>query len=974
MNVTLYFVISTLCCLLPDMLFAGGGGIVSKAESVSARHWADSVCNILSERERAAQLVVAKIDPSSDDATKRAIRQVVEKEKVGGLLFSKGTMAQHAEAADYARSLATVPLLITLDGEWGLQMRMTDAPAFPRNMALGAIADVGLMYEYGLEMADECRSMGINVNFAPVLDVNSNPDNPVIGTRSYGENPCRVSALSLAYARGLEDGGVQAVAKHFPGHGDTGTDSHKTLPVVDHTLAQLDSLDLYPFRRYISDGLSGIMVGHLSVPALDASGMAASLSPIITGDLLCGSLGFRGLVYTDALGMKGADLNGVCNSVAALNAGADVLLNPEDVAADIDAVLATVPADVIERKCKKILAYKYALGLSADNTRAVGNIDTAKAEALARRLTAAAVTCLWNRHSILPIKDLESTSIAVVCVGMGKDNKFAEYCRRYARVDVYDGIHDLSEINRHDVVIAAISSARADEIAGVARLKGRKGLVAAFLTSPYMMVRYGAHLKDADAVILAYDDTELARIYVAQAVFGGIDVDGRLPVNLPGIAAEGDGVMLHKTRLGYSVPSLKGLRPELTDSIDSILTDAVARGAFPGCQILVAKDGDVVIDRQYGRLTASGRSVDFTSLYDLASVSKAVGTLPGIMKVYDLGLLDISAPISQYIPGLKGVERKDSITARMLLHHESGLPPSLNMFDLMMDPASYSGKLITSRPDREHSVRIYDRTYGHRKARMRSDIVSRHRTPDHTIEAAEHIFVGRDTYDTIMQRIYHAPLAEHPTYVYSCLNFCLLMDMEQRITGIPHQQWVADSIWAPLGAWTMTYSPAERFPVSDIAATERDTYLRKQHVRRYVHDELAAFSGGVQGNAGVFANAGDIAKLCQMWLNGGEYGGRRILSKNTVRLFTTERSLISRRGLGFDKPDKVNEENSPTCTEAPGSVYGHLGFTGTVFWVDPDNGLIFVFLCNRVDPTRDNEVFSGLNLRPELFRQVYKAL
>ena len=973
MNLTLYFILSTLCCLLPEMLYARGGEIIDRAGSVEARMWADSVYNTLSERERVAQLVVAKINPGQDADTKHAIRQMVEKEKVGGLLFSKGTMAQHAEATSYAQSLSRVPLLMTLDGEWGLGMRMSDAPSFPRNMALGAITDAALLYDYGLEMADECRRMGIHVNFAPVLDVNSNPDNPVIGTRSFGENPLRVSTLGRAYARGLEDGGVQAVAKHFPGHGDTGTDSHKTLPVVEHTLARLDSTDLYPFNQYISDRYSGIMVGHLSVPALDASGVAASLSPVIAGDLLCRTMGFGGLVYTDALGMKGAAMSGVSNSVAALNAGADVLLNPEDVAADIDAVLESVPADVIERKCKKILAYKYALGV-ADMSGFNGNIDAARAEAMIRRLTAASITCLWNKGLILPLQGLASTSIAVVCIGQDKDNGFADYCRRYAKVDVYEGVHRLDEINSHDVVIAAVSDDNADAVASVARMKGKKGLVLAFMMSPYKMARFGSHLNNANAVILAYDDTELARIYAAQAVFGGIDVSGRMPVNLPDIASEGDGVDLRKTRLGYSVPSLKGLRTELTDSIDSILTDAVARGAFPGCQILVAKDGDVVIDRQYGRLTKSGRPVAFTSLYDLASVSKAVGTLPGIMKIYDLGRLDLSAPISQYIPALKGVEEKDSITARMLLHHESGMPPSLNMFDLIMDPASYTGKLITSRPDREHNVKIYDKTYGHRRARMRSDIISARRTPQHPVEAAKHIFVGRDTYDTIMQRIYHAPVDENPTYVYSCLNFCLLMDIEQRLTGTPHQQWVTDSIWAPLGAWTMTYSPTGRFPLSDITATERDTYLRRQHVRGYVHDELAAFSGGVQGNAGVFGNADDIAKLCQMWLNGGEYGGERILSGKTVRLFTTERSLVSRRGLGFDKPDKVNEDYSPTCSEAPGSVYGHLGFTGTVFWVDPDNGLIFVFLCNRVDPTRNNKVFSDLNLRPELFRQVYKAL
>lgn len=396
-------------------------------------------------------------------------------------------------------------------------------------------------------------------------------------------------------------------------------------------------------------------------------------------------------------------------------------------------------------------------------------------------------------------------------------------------------------------------------------------------------------------------------------------------------------------------------------------------GAFPGCQVLVARGGDIVLSRSYGHTTDGGPAVTASTVYDLASVSKALGTLPGVMKAYDMGLFELSDRASDHIPGLRGTDKAD-VTVQQLLYHESGIRPSLAVHDAMFDPESYEGKLFTSKPDAAHSIKVQPRTYGNNSARLRADITSPTRRPGFDIEAAKGLYVGQATIDTIMQRIYTSPLRANKNYAYSCLNFCLLMDMEQRLTGIPHQQFMADSVWAPLGAYTACYRPLTKHSLDKIAPTEDDTFLRRQVVHGYVHDETAAMLGGVSGNAGVFACADDLAKVCQMWLNGGEYGDKRVLSQSTVDLFTKSKSPTCRRGLGFDKPDTVNPDNSPTCDEAGAAVYGHLGFTGTVFWVDPDEELIFIFLTNRVNPSRDNAAFNKLNIRPELFRQVYKAI
>lgn len=962
--------------------------IIEQTDTDGCRRWVDSVYNTLTERQRVAQLIFPKADPTGAAVSKSRLRTLVKENGVGGLLFSQGSIEQYIDMTNYAQSIAEVPVLMTFDGEWGLSMRIKKTPRFPHNMALGAIRDDRLLYDYGLEMARECRLMGVQVNFAPDVDVNSNPANPVIGFRSFGEDPERVSTLALAYSRGLEDGGVQSVAKHFPGHGDTSTDSHKTLPMVGHTLGRLDSIDLYPFKKYIGAGLSGVMVGHLAVPSLDPSGKPASLSNTIMTGLLKDKLGFKGLVYTDALAMHGADMKG-SNCVAALMAGADVLLCPSNPVDEIDAVMAAVRSgkvarSEIESRCRKVLAYKYALGLSSrpapvSMAGMEAALNSPEADAVLRSLAAASMTVVRNDAGLLPIGGLADNSIAVVNIG-GKDGVFGKFCRKYADVEIYN-VNDghipaatLSRIKAHNTLIVAVYSDSQASRNAFASLKDAKGLVPVFFMNPYRMAKFKPSLDGCRTLVLAYDDTPYQREYAAQAIFGGIDVDGSLPVNLRGIAPIGTGVRIQKTRLGYTSPMSEGMDPDVSRRVDSLISVGLKTKAFPGGQLLVAKNGNVVIDKNFGTIDYISKTpVTDRTIYDLASVSKATGTLPGVMKAYDLGLFDLDAPVERYVPGLRGKGKSD-ITVRELLYHQSGMPASLQVMSVVVDTASYSGKLTSRRPDESHTIKIGRNVYAHKDARLRADLVSVGRSLKFDMPVAEGLYVGRHTYDTIMNRIYSIDRRPNKKYLYSCLNFCLLMDMEQRLTGIGHDRWVKDSIFSPLGAGSLTYRPLESFGKENVAPTEKDLFLRRQTVCGYVHDETAAFSGGVQGNAGLFGNAGDLAKVCQMWLNGGRYGDARVLSEPTVRLFTTDHSSVSRRGLGFDKPDMENPESSPTCAGAPASAYGHLGFTGTVFWVDPDNEIIFIFLNNRVNPTRDNPAFSKLDPRPALFQMVYDAI
>ncbi|MDE6310010.1 MAG: serine hydrolase, partial [Muribaculaceae bacterium] len=668
---------------------------------------------------------------------------------------------------------------------------------------------------------------------------------------------------------------------------------HRALPTVSHSLKELNDVDLVPFRSFINAGLSGVMVGHLNVPALDKSGTPSSLSRKITTDLLCNTMGFEGMIFTDALAMSGAKSK-KNNAVAALVAGADALLGASDPIGDIRAIEQAIKkgklkqAD-IDARCRKMLTYKYILGLNKPQhinaSTLLQELQSPQAEALNRQLAAACITVIRNNSTLLPLTSLWSRDIAVVSIGKVPNDEFASTCAKYSKIHNYTGTSQLSAIKKADVIIAAVysdSQASRQQLAQL--IKTGRTVIPVFFVNPYRTAKFAEVIKDSPTLVIAYDNTPELCSYAAQAVFGGISVSGHLPVAIDGVAPRNAGVRLPKIRLSYTTPAGAGMQPWLTDSIDAIINNGLTSGAFPGCQVLVARNGDVVIDRSYGYTDLHKTSkVTPDVVYDLASVSKATGTLPGVMAVYDDRLLNLEAPISTYITPLTGTD-KESITVRQLLYHESGMPASLNVFAMMMDTATYSGPLFTPKPTEANTIKFAERSYGNASARLRSDLMSTTRTPEFPIEAAKNFYIGPATIDTVMQRIYDIPLRPSNAYNYSCLNFALLMDIEQRLTGVPHQEFVANRIFQPLNMAHTGYRPLTFTSKSKIAPTENAKFLRRQTVHGFAHAELAARSGGVQGNAGLFSNASDLAKLCQMWLNGGEYGGETVLSRNTVDL------------------------------------------------------------------------------------------
>lgn len=964
-----------------------------QTDSVAMSHWVDSVFDSMTPDERIGQLFMPVVEVKNTAANKEVLRKYIRDYKVGGVLYSKGTASDQAELTNFGQSQARIPLFVSLDGEWGLSMRLEGTTRFPRNMMLGALSNDSLIYAYGQEVGRQCREMGIHVNFAPVLDLNSNPANPVIGTRSFGEDKELVAQKAIRYGQGLESYGVMAVGKHFPGHGDTSVDSHHALPKLAHDSARMYGYEIAPFKQYIDAGLSGMLTAHLEIPSLDTeNNRPSSLSPKIIDGILKKELGFEGLVFTDGLAMKGVS-NQPDFCVKALLAGNDVLLGPYPLATHVENVKRAVsrgdlPMSVVEEKCLRILRYKYIAGLSKTpspvKTEGLGGrLNTQATERLNRQLHAEAITLLKNERGMLPLQRLDEKMISVVTVGKPTGNGFVKTLAKYgpqrdfsmnatSTKAVTDQI--LKDTRSSNLLIVGVYSDKAQEAAFVRTLCAGRKFILVFFNSPYRMKTFGTLIPEAEAVVMAYENSPLSQEYAAQVIYGGIEAKGRLSVSVPGLFGLNTGVKTDKTRLGFEMPETAGVDSRKLRKIDEIVAEGIAEKAFPGCQILVAKAGKVIFSKSYGYFDyAQTKKVEDSDLYDLASVTKAAATVPAVMKVRDAYDVKTQQKLSRYIPELKGSD-KENLTIREALFHETGLPAGYPFYRMAIDLKTLDAPLFKGVRDANYRLQADQKLFAHNDYKYFADLISSEKDDRFALQVADGMFLNVAFKDSVLQKLIDQPLKGRGKYRYSCLNFVLLRQAVENITKKRFDTYVEKEIYAPLGAGNLLYNPLRRIDRTRIAPTENDHFLRKQILIGYVHDEIAAFEGGVEGNAGLFGNAGDLAKLLQLYLNQGEYGGERFFTEETARLFTMSKSPNSRRGMGFDKPNTLAPQNSPAAAQAPASVYGHTGYTGTCFWVDPDNELIYIFLTNRVYPNRWNTKLMKSNYRTRIQAVVYDAM
>lgn len=959
-----------------------------KANGEECRIWVEEKLSKMTLKEKVGQLFIHTVAPQNTPQNKKNIQDAVKEYKVGGLLFSGGKLVDQVNLTNYAQEMAEVPLMLTFDGEWGLAMRLKETLDFPKNRVLGCIQDNTLLYEYGKEVARQCREIGVHVNFAPVADVDNNPQNPVINTRSFGGNPKNVAEKVIAYSRGLEDGGVLSVTKHFPGHGDTNVDSHKALPVLNFTRERLDSIELYPFRKAVSVGLGGIMVGHLEVPKLSAK--PASLSTDIIG-LLKNELGFKGLVFTDALEMKGISNNlDVC--ARALMAGNDMLLAPRNLKRELDGVLnavkkGTLTEEVITEKCRKVLTFKYALGLHQKQFIQMSGLEQrlnrSEAKALKERMQKASVTVASNATGILPL-EMNLKGTVVVNIGKASEGQvFYKRLNRYISADRIQANADSlvtlrKKLANYERVIVLLHTEKYNAYKSLLNtLSEQKPLVYVYLTPLRRMHNKGSEWKKASAVVLGHSNAPVVQTYVADALVGKEVPSGRVSVEVEGFLKPGDGVTLGKESVKVYRPQDYGMNPNILNKIDEIVLEGIKAKAYPGCQVLILKDGAPVYDKCFGTFTyGSSSKVTQEHLYDIASLTKTTATLLAVMKLYDEGKFGLTDRISKYVPVLRG-SLKERITVEELLMHQSGLPAFWPFYREAIDDSSYVGAFFKYRPDANHRFQVDRNSYVVNRFNYKKDFVSSVPSDSFPLRISDSLYVSPKFSTRMLEMIAsdEIPLRDR-RYRYSCLNFMLLKEMVEYLAGEPLDVYLEREFYRPMGMGNTLYKPLERFSKERIVPTVQQDYLRnRMTLQGYVHDEIAAFMGGVSGNAGLFSNARDVAKVYQMLIDGGMYGGKRYFSLETCNLFMTKTSRISRRGLGFDKPDKLNPTKGPCAEEAPSEVVGHTGFTGTCAWADPKNGLVFVFLSNRIYPRPfDHKALMSLNIRPRIQQVMYQAL
>ncbi len=970
--------------------------------------WVDSVFNSLTLEQRIGQLFFAAAYSNLGEKHVNTITEYINKYQIGGLIFFQGGPKRQVLLTNRYQAISKTPLLIAMDAEWGLGMRLDSCISFPRQMTLGAIEDLRLIYQMGYEIGLQCHRMGVHLNFAPVVDINNNAGNPVIGTRSFGENSHDVAQRSILYMTGLQRQRILTAAKHFPGHGNTTVDSHHALPVINDAYQSLDSLEWYPYKEMMHYGLTGILAAHINIPSLDSTpGLAASLSRKVLTNILRDSLHFRGLIYTDALNMKGATQSFKPGEleVKALEAGADVLLMPADLPKAVAAIKVAInngriSKERIDMSCRRILAAKEWAGLNMyqpiDTTRLMEYLNSPETNLLHRQLVEASLTMIQNRDSILPLKQLDQGKTAILITGTSLPNNFLQTLQLYQENDYYfldrnapaEQANDLFETLRaYSRVIIGINNTNSspaenfgimpNAVSMADRLAESTRVILCLFAPPYALSLFGNKAKMA-AIVVSYEEKFLLQHYTAQMLYGAIAGKGTLPVTIDSVYQYHQGIATTgHLRLKYSIPEDAGVLSYKLSAIDTMIQAAIDHKIMPGCQILAARNGVVFFKKEYGytQYDTQGEPVDPRHIYDLASVTKIAATLPSVMLLHDLEQIKLRDKLGEYLPYLKGSD-KEHISILDLLTHQARLQPSINFYLKTMEPNDITKKLLARLPDKLYSIPMGDGVYLNSQTHFKNNYFTISTDSLHHVQVAEDMFVLDSYRDTIYNNIKDSKLLSKKQYRYSDLGFILMTKVVERLGELPLEEYVSRHFYRPLGASTLGYLPLQRFPQGRIVPTAHDTIFRHQWLQGYVHDETAAMLGGVSGHAGVFGNANDLAKLAQMYLNKGVYGGERYINEETIEYFTSCPFCKqgNRRGIGFDKPEPDPTKQSPACSCASPQSFGHSGFTGTYVWADPQTGLLFIFLSNRVCPDPTNNNLATSNLRTRLYEVFANAI
>ena len=932
--------------------------------------WVDSIYNQMTFDEKVGQLFMVAAYSNKDAAHVAEIDKLVTNYKIGGLIFFQGGPMRQAKLTNRYQSKAKVPLFIGIDAEWGLSMRLDSTYRYPWNMTLGAIQDLKLIEKVGANMAKESKRLGVHFNFSPVLDINTNPKNPIIGFRSFGENKKIVAEKAIALMKGIQDNGVYTTGKHFPGHGDTATDSHYALPLVTASKEHLEAIELYPYRRMFDEGMVSVMVAHLSVPSLESdAAVPTSLSKKVVTDLLKKELGFDGLIFTDALNMKAASNFKKPGDIdlEALLAGNDVLLFSENVPVAVEKLRTayqdgTLTEERLAESVKKILKYKYKIGLNAyepvELINLYNELNAPVKNALTYQLYENAVTVVKNEDDLLPIKKLDQ-KIGYIKLGDDDNTAFVATLKKYTEVtEIKETNLDSVKKQLKDFGVVIIGFHKSDkawknhdftakDIQWITEISKDNQVILDVFTKPYSLLQI-PNFDSIASVLVSYQNNPIAQEVSAQIIFGALAAKGKLPVSITNQFRAGSGVKTEPLdRLGFTLPENVGMNPIKLAEIDKIANKAIDGKMTPGIQVLVARKGKVIYQKSFGYQTyAKQVKVKNTDLYDVASLTKMVATLPNVMQVYDKKKVNLETTLGEMLHDFKNTN-KENITFKELLSHYAQLQAWIPFYKETLDA---NGK---------PSEKYYRMTY----------------SKEFSKQVSENLFIRNDYEDTIIKKIVESALLPKKEYKYSDFTFIILKKYLEKITNKNLDELTYTNFYKSMGMNNTMFNPLLKFDASIIAPTEIDTYFRYTTLQGYVHDMEAAMEGGIGGHAGIFSNSLDMAKMMQLYLQKGSYGDKRYFAEQTFNDFNTCYFCEdgNRRGLGFDKPQLGT--SGPTCGCVSMFSFGHTGFTGTMAWADPESEIIYIFLSNRTFPDSNaSNRLSKENIREDIQKIIEQAI
>ncbi|MEO5980514.1 MAG: serine hydrolase [Chryseolinea sp.] len=936
-------------------------------------HWVDSVFNSMSTDEKIGQLFMLVVPSHASKDVIDKLKDDVKDNDIGGVVFERETPRHQAVVTKNLQSTSKIPLLVGQDAEWGIGQLIDSAISFPRPMVLGAIANDSMIYLMGREIARQMKVMGLNLNFAPLADISGKPEDPLISYRSFGENKNNVTKKATAFMLGMQNNGVLACAKQYNIKGLTVTGYDGEIPVVQATV---DTARILPFTGLFENNVAGVMAASSNVPlfyenvkfnkkdGLDANTMSA----LFTGRWITQKQNFKGLTFVDLQFVKVVTDKSKDGDEAgfAFQAGNDVMIERNDVSPAIKKIKRLIKSDdqyqlQLDQSVKKILAAKYNAGLYKkpeivlDNL--VAKLNAPAAMVLKEQLYQQAVTVIHNQKNIIPVLNLESKRFAYVGSDVTDPNTlFFKYLTKYAQVQYFnlDDKTDLVQLaeglGNFDVTFIGIfPQTQPNVMSRVERLSNMLKPAAQLVFCDFGNETFLKTASKYHSVVTAYVNTAETLRAVPEVIFGGLSATGALPFSPSKELREGTGVNTTSLkRLVYSLPEASRMNSKAMARIDSIAREAIKIGATPGMQIIVARDGKIVYEKNFGTLNYNKNNpVTSETIYDLASLTKVSATLQTAMFMYEKGLIDIHKKVSYYLPELKNSNKKD-ITLLEMLTHQAGLAPFIPMWPQTMKDSTF--------------LPLY---------------YSRTKSAQYPLQVSSNLYAAPVIRDSVWSWIVKSKLIDKQprtpfVYRYSDLGFLILQRVAEKLLNQPLDDFVSQHFYEPLGAYSTGFLPLTRFPVQRIAPTEYDKIFRKTMVDGTVHDERGALMGGVAGHAGLFSSANDLAKLGQMLLQEGTYGGYRYYKPETVRMFSNKQFDKSRRGLGWDKPIQ-SDWSSPTSLLASPRTFGHTGFTGTCLWIDPEFNLVYVFLSNRVYPDRSNKLNSE-NIRSRIQDVIYDAI